>query len=207
MNSKKYRIKEYILASKNRLGQLSDVMLSTISQFTDGEKLIYLSMDNLQNIHSISFSENLFLSYKENEIIDRITRLINYAVFITGRKGANDVKNVVSLPEFDISISNEANEIRDNFELLRKNTDKTLNKLLSINRTAISNCRNIQLNINGTRTIQAMTIKKEYLCLQNKEIFETELKNIINAANREIQMEIQELMEKNEEEFVKNLNY
>jgi DNA-binding protein YbaB len=209
MGANKYspndQTKEYFLKSKGELIQLHKIMQSTIDIYSDENKLITLSIDNAQTIHSINLSDNLLCSFNHKDICNRIIRLINQAIFNSNINGINEAKNAISLKELEKIISNESQGIKDNLDSLNKHIERSRQELSLKTKSVVSEGGNIKIVISGSRMILSLSISDEYLSEKNKSMIETEIMATLNKAMREIQEEIREVMKINEEEFKNNL--
>jgi DNA-binding protein YbaB len=205
MDQEKYfpndRTREYFSKIKDKLTQSHNLMSSTNNSFSDKEKLITLSIDNFQIIHTINISEKLLVSYEKGEICDRLVRMINQAIIKSSINGVNEAKNAVSPKELTEIISNENRDIKENIELLNKNIEKSFAEYFEKTKTVFSKSGNIKLVISRNRIIQSLTISDEYIKTKNKLLIETELLETVNGVMGEIMDEIQRLIKKNNDEI------
>jgi DNA-binding protein YbaB len=197
--------KEYFSKSKDKLIESHNLMLSTVTSFSDEDNLITLSMDNLQEIHEVNISDKLLISHGKKEIENRLLRLVNQAIFKSSINAANQAKKAVSSKELDKIISKESQGIKDSIEMVKKNIDQSLKNISSMTNSVVSKSGNLTLVISGTRMITSINISEEYLSEKNKLAIENELKETVNKAMQENLKEIQGLMKIHEDEFNKKI--
>jgi DNA-binding protein YbaB len=198
------RTKDYFSRSKEKIIQSHNNWVSTINSFSNEDGQITLTMDNTQIIHSINISEKLLVDSNKKELFDRWTRFINEAIIKAGKNAAREMQNAISAEEYGKILSDEKKEIQDQFELLIKKNNLSIQRLSSIKRTVVSASGNVTIIIFGNRIIHSIFITEECFSKGNNTI-EKELMETVNKALREVMESVQGSIKRNEEDLNKTI--
>jgi DNA-binding protein YbaB len=199
------RTKEYFSRSKENIIQSHNKWISAINTFSDEDGQITITMDNTQIIHSINISEKFLVTSDKKEIIDRLTRSMNKALRQAGINAAKEMRHSVSPEEYNRIVACEKKEVKEQIELLSKNNTQAIQEIFTRKRAVVSEKGNVTVIIFGNRMIHSLTINEEIMTMKNKSIIEKELVETVNKAMQENIEEIQETVNRNEEEFYKTI--
>jgi DNA-binding protein YbaB len=109
-----------------------------------------------------------------------------------------------STEEYGKILSDEKKEIQDQFELLIKKNNLSIQRLSSIKRTVVSASGNVTIIIFGNRIIHSIFITEECFSKGNNTI-EKELMETVNKALREVMESVQGSIKRNEEDLNKTI--